>query len=1025
MLDVRDPKYEGSKKQALALLLSGAAHVYLLDFGIATRLTGAEVRQRLGTPLYMAPEVASGDGPEDQPGKADVWSLGVTLFQLATNDYPFGGQPLSPSTPPLQNPADIHLHVSRELGELLQKMLRFAPGDRCSMTDVVASLEAMEEGVERVAEIDRLLAECRFDQARPACAGHPTYTHLVPRIADVDLRHSKSLDHIRELLEAEDPVGALSEVAVAMRFFSRSHQLRPMRKPMRDKLAEKLHRAQDQYDNALREFRLVEAEKSLGVLKSMASPLVEAELRASEVQLERPLDELESELSKATDSLRVTLADATQSLSKCDFIEAAKLYRQVHDRVQEERALASQKEYAYVATLDARLLEELASNLGVFSDAFQAAIRRLDSLADEDTSREDRLYVAKALTCAASIRARHDGVEFSSEALARLEEGWKGVHDAITQKVSANIKDAREHKEAGQLSEEKMKLVEVRDLVLKTDVFEPGRRLEFAEWHRVATATANTVGELLKSADHALKERRWAFAVDEFERAKSVQSTAVNEEKIAHARARLGQYVKDTRVLRRASSKTGDFVKLPVPDIAATFVTYGSLFDSSPDDEHQACEDDLGKILWRLTMNRCAWLPGLITAPDWDASEIQGAAKLLDTEYLAALTGLSNLHWEHALKARPALTAAVFDLVSQLLPSQWGRPALLDLLHAGAAFEWIGHEKVAMALRAWSPLLAQSIEAEQAEGEGSDQGNTEQDDGVPAARSDGRRRDRSHVCERLAGYILGAADPESMSRLSRADQNRGLLLLHAWLGHLERASPSELHPMLKSSAATLRRRTWIADWLRFKKWMRENRRLIAALCAVLLLWTGATLFVGASYAGWRQRSEVIERLERRLPKEVHGDIAASVGVGAPYIRDRRKADCEQATKDIIANFASRESVLDGLLGRWRPLEAQESALAFCSTLDSARAALQKAELDPSELGSLLGRFTEYPAEHEFLRTYMRAHVMEQACLKKLKGSPLAKARDALGNGIDFTSLPGMTEEAKGLLEDGQDPDRGK
>lgn len=66
----------------------------LSDFG-STVYTGSvngaptgdgDVFSIRGTALYMAPEVANGDSPT---AASDVWSLGITLYQLFTGDYPW------------------------------------------------------------------------------------------------------------------------------------------------------------------------------------------------------------------------------------------------------------------------------------------------------------------------------------------------------------------------------------------------------------------------------------------------------------------------------------------------------------------------------------------------------------------------------------------------------------------------------------------------------------------------------------------------------------------------------------------------------------------------------------------------------------------------------------------------------------------------------------------------------------------------------------------------------------------------
>src|SRR5690349_12224023 len=64
--------------------------VRILDFGLAKARdhTRSEAGVRFGTVSYMSPEQIRG---ENVDGRADLWALGVVLFELLTGRKPFGG----------------------------------------------------------------------------------------------------------------------------------------------------------------------------------------------------------------------------------------------------------------------------------------------------------------------------------------------------------------------------------------------------------------------------------------------------------------------------------------------------------------------------------------------------------------------------------------------------------------------------------------------------------------------------------------------------------------------------------------------------------------------------------------------------------------------------------------------------------------------------------------------------------------------------------------------------------------------
>ncbi|HSR09427.1 MAG TPA: serine/threonine-protein kinase, partial [Bryobacteraceae bacterium] len=73
------------------LMLAADGHIKLMDFGIARvqadkRLT--QTGSTVGSLFYMSPEQIKGSDPD---GRSDLYSLGITMYEMVTGRRPFGG----------------------------------------------------------------------------------------------------------------------------------------------------------------------------------------------------------------------------------------------------------------------------------------------------------------------------------------------------------------------------------------------------------------------------------------------------------------------------------------------------------------------------------------------------------------------------------------------------------------------------------------------------------------------------------------------------------------------------------------------------------------------------------------------------------------------------------------------------------------------------------------------------------------------------------------------------------------------
>lgn len=174
------------------ILLGDYGEVYVADWGIAKRLgererhttnarsaplfhAGTQAGAFLGTPGYMAPEQARGQW-DQVDGRADLFALGVILYEILTGQRPFRGETVAEL---ILNALELEPRPPRELApgcplvleDLCIKLLQKNKEDRPPSAEVVAEeveafLEGAKERERRRQEAQRLVEQAAAPAAR-------------------------------------------------------------------------------------------------------------------------------------------------------------------------------------------------------------------------------------------------------------------------------------------------------------------------------------------------------------------------------------------------------------------------------------------------------------------------------------------------------------------------------------------------------------------------------------------------------------------------------------------------------------------------------------------------------------------------------------------------------------------------------------------------------------------------------------------------------------------------------------------
>ncbi|MDR0353469.1 MAG: serine/threonine protein kinase [Opitutaceae bacterium] len=129
------------------------------DFGLARSESFlGQLYSNCGTPAYMAPEVFRREGTSKQ---SDIWSAGVTLYQLLTDKWAYEHSgAVNERTPPCAPPSQINPAADARLDAIVARALRFRREERyANAGEMLAALDGWQSTPPTQSAKDMLAAD--------------------------------------------------------------------------------------------------------------------------------------------------------------------------------------------------------------------------------------------------------------------------------------------------------------------------------------------------------------------------------------------------------------------------------------------------------------------------------------------------------------------------------------------------------------------------------------------------------------------------------------------------------------------------------------------------------------------------------------------------------------------------------------------------------------------------------------------------------------------------------------------------
>ena len=171
------------------VLVDRAGHPRITDFGLALHeeVQRSRAGERAGSWAYMAPEQVRGEAHR-LDGRADLWAIGVMLYECLTGRRPFGGDSIEQLVDEILHrepkpPRQIQPTIPRELEQICLRCLRKSIAERwTSGTELAEALRRFAQSSSRFSRRRSLLVLVPAAVGLGAVVAH-FYSRVTPRPA--------------------------------------------------------------------------------------------------------------------------------------------------------------------------------------------------------------------------------------------------------------------------------------------------------------------------------------------------------------------------------------------------------------------------------------------------------------------------------------------------------------------------------------------------------------------------------------------------------------------------------------------------------------------------------------------------------------------------------------------------------------------------------------------------------------------------------------------------------------------------